>query len=135
MDVSDADIAAIPSENVHVPSGEFVAVWRTAEAEAKTDWYAVGVAATCRWLAAATVRPESQPWHVAPAPASRRTARRALPELIEQECLEADVLASRIPQPVWLSDRPGWLEGVRATFDWAWRRAGPAPFTVDDAAS
>lgn len=124
------DLEAIPAENVHVPAREFAQVWVAAEARAGLDWKAYGVAETCRWLAAATARPEGQPWHSAPAPVTQRTAQRATPELIEQECVAAEVLAHRDPRPAWLSDRPGWLEGVCATFDWAWRRAAPSPLSI-----
>lgn len=130
MEVRESDVAAIPAENVHVPVGEFVAVWKEAEEAAVADWTAFGVAATCRWLANATVRPAARPWHLAVAPVTERTAQRATPELIEKECLAAEVLAMRDPPPLWLADRPGWLEGVCATFSWAWRRTAPAPFTA-----
>jgi hypothetical protein len=133
MEVLDSDVAAIPAENIHVPISEFAAVWAAAEAAAATAWRAVGVAETCRWLAAATVRPAGQPWHPAPAPVSHRTARRATPELIEQECLEAEVLAARATPPRWLDRRPGWLDGVCMTFAWAWRRKAPPPFEIDGA--
>lgn len=89
MEVRDSDVAAIPAENVHVPISEFAAAWATAEAAAVTDWSAYGLAATCRWLACATVRPSARAWHLAPAPVTRRTAQRATPELIEEECLAA----------------------------------------------
>ena len=134
MEVRDSDVAAIPAENVHVPIAEFAAVWTAAEAAAATDWRAVGVAETCRWLAAATVRPAGQPWYVAPAPVSERTAQRATPELVEQECLEAELLAARENPPTWLDDQPGWLDGVCATFAWAWRRKAPPPFEIARAA-
>lgn len=130
MEVQESDVAAIPVENLHVPVGEFVAVWRAAEEAAVADWAAFGVAATCRWLACATVRPAARPWHLAPAPVTERTAHRATPELIEKEYLAAEVLAMRDPPPLWLADRAGWLGGVCATFNWAWRRTAPAPFTT-----
>jgi hypothetical protein len=133
MEVRDSDVAAIPAENLHVSISEFAAVWAAAEQEAATDWRAVGVAETCRWLAAATVRSTRLPWYVAPAPVSQRTARRATPELIEQECLEAELLAARENPPTWLDGQPGWLDGVCATFAWAWRRKAPAPFEIDKA--
>ena len=130
MDVRDSDVAAIPAENIHVPISQFAAVWAAAEAAAAADWHAVGVAETCRWLATATVRPAAQPWHPAPAPVSQRTARRATPELIEQECLEAELLAARDNPPTWLDDQQGWLDGVCATFAWAWRRKAPPPLDI-----
>jgi hypothetical protein len=130
MDVRDADIAAIPAENLNVPLHEFAEVWAAAELRARVDWFGCGVAETCRWLACATTRPDGQPWHPSPAPVSQRTARRAMPELIEKECLEAEKLALRRPAPEWLEEQPGWLDGVCATFDWAWRRRAPAPLAA-----
>ena len=132
VEVRQSDIAAVPAENVHVPIKEFAAVWAAAEAAAAADWRAVGVAETCRWLAGATVRRTAQPWHPAPAPASLRTARRATPELIEQECLEAEVLSAQTGPAKWLDDSPSRLEGVCATFAWAWRRTASAPLAIDN---
>ena len=61
--VTEADIARIPVANLRVPRAEFAAVWAAAEQRdasrrdrGVTDWYARGVAATCRWLAGALVR-------------------------------------------------------------------------------
>lgn len=133
MDIRDSDVEQVPAENIHVARQVFRQVWAAAEeaAAAPDAWYAYGVASTCRWLACATVRPESGPWYVAPAPVSQRPGF-ALPERIEQECLEAEVLAIRRPPPEWLAQRPGWLDGVCATFAWAWRRTGHPPLPVSD---
>jgi hypothetical protein len=130
MEVRDSDVARIPAENLRVALQEFAAVWTEAEAAAARahDWYAYGVASTCRWLACTTVRPAQGPWHPAPAPVTQRTGQ-ATPELIQKECLEAELLAIGDP-PDWLTKRPRWLEGVCATLDWAWRRTGTAPMKV-----
>jgi len=131
VEVSEVDVAAIPLRNLRVPRAEFGAVWAAVEREASRDWYALGVAMTCRWLANAVVRPDIGPSYVAHGPVTERTAR-AYEELIEAECLAAEKLDQRRPRPQWLLDEPGWIEGVCATFRWAWRRAGPPPIQLDD---
>jgi hypothetical protein len=116
MEVTDADVAAIPARNVRVPRSEFVAVWRAASDRDHQDtsrggegWYAAGVAATCRWLATAPSRLANGLTDSTPAPATRRTAM-AYEELIEAE----------------------WLAAARLeeTLRWAWRRQGPPPLEV-----
>jgi len=141
MDVTAADIAKIPAENLHVARAEFAAVWIAVEKHQDepayrgiTDWYDAGVSVTCRWLATATVRPEQGPWRLARSPVTRRT-NRALPELIQEECLAAELLAMRRPVPRWLAERPGWAESIVATLNWAWWRTGPPPFRVEQAES
>jgi len=120
-----------PVRNLRVPRAAFAAVWAAAEQDASRDWYALGVAMTCRWLANAVVRPDIGPAYVAHAPVTERTAR-AYEELIEAEYLAAEKLDQRRPRPQWLLDEPGWIEGVCATFHWAWRRVGPPPIQLDD---
>lgn len=131
VDVTEAEVTSIPGRNLRVPRVKFVAVWTVAERDASRDWYALGVAMTCRWLANAVVRPALGPAYVAHAPVTERTAR-AYEELIEVECLTAEKLEMRRPRPQWLLDEPGWIEGVCATFRWAWRRTGPPPIQLDD---
>lgn len=135
VDVTDADVAAIPVGNVRVPRSEFVAVWRAASERDVHDsahdgggWYAAGVAATCRWLATAPSRLSNGLTDPTPAPASRRTAL-AYEELIEAEVLAAERLEERRPDLA--QSRPGWCDGVRTTLRWAWRRQGPRPLEVD----
>jgi hypothetical protein len=114
MDVTDGDVAAIPAGNLHVPRGEFVAVWTAVEqhlAENPTDWYAAGVAITCRWLANATVRPAAGRWYRQWAPVTKRSGS-AYEELIEAECLATETLLLRRPVPRWLLGRTGWLEAI-----------------------
>lgn len=127
MDVIDRDVEAIPAANLHVAREEFVALWSEAErlvVDRRGGWYTVGVAQTCRWLADATVRPASGAWYRQPAPVTERSGS-AYPERIEAEVLAAHRLLARRPSPAWLLNRPGWLEGVVATLEWAWGRNGP----------
>lgn len=138
MDVTDADVAGIPPRNLRVPREEFVEVWRTAvrlDAEHSLrgvqDWYAGAIATTCRWLAAAPVRPGRGPWGLASAPVTKRSTSRAYEELIQEELLAAERLDMQSPRPAWLVARPGWSEGIVATLRWAWARTGPAPIPVD----
>lgn len=58
VDVTEADVGAIPVRNLRVARSEFVALWRAASVRDADDsargvdrWYAAGVATTCRWLA------------------------------------------------------------------------------------
>jgi len=127
-------MARIPPTNVRVPRAEFVAVWAAAEREVSHDWYALGVAMTCRWLATATVRPRNGRWYEAYAPVTERSAR-AYEELIEAEYLAAEKLDMRRPRPRWVAERPGWIEGVCATLRWAWRRIGAPPIQLDERAA
>ena len=134
MDVTEADIAGIPSGNVRIPRDEFVAVWRAAArrgdeqgAHGVTDWYAGGVSLTCRWLAAAPMRSTTGPGALARSPVMRRAVV-AYEELIEAEYLAAELLEERRPDLI--RSRPGWCEAVRATLRWAWRRQGPPPIDL-----
>jgi hypothetical protein len=131
VDVSAADVAKIPAGNVRVSRAEFVALWQAAERlhdeqlrRGVSDWYGAGVVETCRWLA--IVEPKTAPWHLAPSPVTRR-AQVAYDELIEGECLAAEQLAGSRPVPAQLMSRPGWIVGVVATLNWAWRRRGGPP--------
>jgi hypothetical protein len=134
VDVSAADIARITAGNVRVPQAEFVALWQGAELfhdeqlrRGVPDWHGAGVVETCRWLANAIVRPETGgPGHLAPSPVTGRL-KVAYEELIEAECLAAEKLAACRPVPAWLEHRPGWIEAVAATLNWAWRRFGRPP--------
>lgn len=138
MEVTDADVAAIPIRNLRVPRDDFVAVWKAASerddqwaAQGIADWYAGGVAVTCRWLAAAPMRSGAGPGRITRSPATRRS-RLAYEELIEAEYLAAESLAQRRPDLA--GSRPGWCEAVRATLRWAWRRSGPPPLEVPEVA-
>lgn len=132
VDVTEQDVAAVPVGNLRVARGDFALVWVAAERElgqGPGDWYACGVAVTCRWLATATVRPASGRWYVQWAPVTKRTGS-AYEELIEVEYLAAEALLARRPVPRWLALRPGWAEGIVATFRWAWQRTADAPLAA-----
>ncbi len=126
------EIAAIPAENLHVSRAEFAAVWAAAErlAAEQGGWYSAGVCVTCRWVAVAVVKPPTDRWYPARAPVTE-TESMAYAELVEAECLAAEVLSMRRPVPTWLLNQPGWIEGVVATFRWMWLRSGPRPVDVN----
>lgn len=133
VDVSAADIAKIPAGNVRVPLAEFVALWQRAERlhdeqvrRGVPDWYGAGVVETCRWLANAIVGLEAGPWRLVPSPVTE-CMNVAYDELIEAECLAAERLAVSRPVPARLERRPGWIEAVVTTLNWAWRRYGRPP--------
>jgi hypothetical protein len=134
-----SDLDGIPPDNVNIPVREFARGWFAAEqllddraGRGVSDWYTAAVAVTCRWLARATVRPEARAWYSERSPLTHR-GRRAHPEWVQEEAFEAQNMWERRNKPSWLLARPGWLEGVLDTFDWAWwsTRAGP-PIDIDD---
>jgi hypothetical protein len=130
MEVTGRAIESIPRGNLRVSRDEFVALWRLAEhiGQARpADWYVAGVAATCRWLACAAVPSILGGWELARAPATRRS-RLAHEELIEAELFAAEVQALR--NPGGFEGRPGWLEGIVATLQWAWAGSSVAPLDV-----
>ncbi len=130
------------AENLHVSRAEFGAVWTAAERLAEEGavdgtgtWYTTAVVTTCRWVARAVVRPrDGGPGRTAHAPVTM-THRMAYAELVERESRAAELQLMRRPVPAWLEGRPGWAEGVDATFAWLWRRTGPPPVTVEHVVS
>lgn len=137
--MTEADVARIPPGNLRVPRAEFAAVWATAErlsaeedASDDGDWYPTAVVITCRWLATSVVQTRNGRGLPAHAPVSKRSTS-AYEELIEAEYLAAELLDMREPELLHL--RPGWVEGVRATLRWAWRREGPPPLPVPSVAA
>jgi hypothetical protein len=137
VEVTAADIAKIPVANLGVPRASFAALWVTAERlhdertqQRISDWYSAGVVMTCRWLAGATVRPETGPPHLARSPVTGHT-HGADQELIEAEYLAASTLALRQPRPAWLAQRPGWIEAVEATLHWVQHRYRDPPLAID----
>jgi hypothetical protein len=97
------------------------------------DWFVVGVACTCSWIAGMTevvVYPHGSRTRPAAAPVTRRTAR-AHEELIEAELVAAERMALRNPAGV--EGRPGWIEAITATLQWAWRGSGVPPLVVGEA--
>ena len=130
MEVTARVVEDIPDGNLHVSRDDCVALWRLVEhvGEASpADWYVAGVAATCRWLACAAVPSILGGWELARAPATRRL-RLAHEELIEAELFAAEMQALRNPGGI--EGRPGWLEGIVATLQWAWAGSSVAPLEV-----
>ncbi len=130
MEVTAADVARVPPGNIRVSRADFAEVWIAAERTARNDWYALGVAVTCRWIAhsrGTTLNGVTGPTR---APVTERT-RLAYEELIEAAYLAAEKLGLRRPRPEWLVERPGWIEAVCATLRWAWARTGPPPLPLD----
>jgi hypothetical protein len=133
VEVRRSDLERIPAENVHVSVGEFGRGWFAAEElnddrtrRGSSDWYTGGVVATCRWLANATGRPETEAWYRASGPVTHWQGI-VHPEQVQDEAIAAQVLDMHRPLPDWLLERPGWLEGVLAAFDWAWWRTRSTP--------
>lgn len=130
MEVTARAVEDIPHRNLHVSRNDFVALWRLVEhvGEASpADWYVAGVAATCRWLACAAVPSILGGSEPARAPVTRRSSL-AHEELIEAELVAAEVQA--LGNPGGLDGRPGWLEGIVATLQWAWAGSSVAPLEV-----
>lgn len=129
-------VTAIPRGNIRVPRDQFAALWRAAESfhddrvhRRVGDWYGAGVVMTCRWLAGATSRPAEGRPYMTRSPVSGRQVS-AIEELIDAELLAAEKLAIR--SPGWLVDRPGWLDAVIATLNWAWLGRGEPPAPLDE---
>lgn len=134
---STKEIACVPAENLHVSRAEFGAVWITAEERMRSEggWYLAGVCVTCRWVALAIVRPpDGGRGRTAHAPVTQ-THRMAYAELVERESLAAEVQLWRRPVSKFLQGRPGWAQGVDATFAWMWRKTGPPPVAIERTAS
>jgi hypothetical protein len=133
MELMGSDFDRIPAGNVRgVPKVEFARLWLAAERlyeREPASWAHFGVVQTCRWLATATVRPASGQWYMADAPVTQRFGS-AYEETILEESLAAAKLLRRRPVPYWLTKRPGWLEQVYWTFEWAWWGNGKLPIEV-----
>ena len=132
MDPTSSDAAGITAENLRVPQEEFLTIWHEAsrrEAELAddeiVDWYVGAVVQTCRWMAAVPMR-TALCGGLTRSPVTLRACV-AREELIEAEWYAAQ-RQDQFSQN--LAARPGWCEGVRATFEWAWRRQGPPPIEV-----
>lgn len=123
----------MPGEpNIRVSRADFAAIWAAAEQTARNDWYALGVALTCRWIAHSQGIALNGRLGPAHAPITKRT-RLAYEELIEAEYRAAEKLDLRQPRPEWLVERTGWIEAVCATLRWTWARTGPPPLPLDGA--
>jgi hypothetical protein len=137
VEVTAALIERIPAENLRVRRADFAAVWAEAERAYKrntlthtSDWYVLGVAVTCEWLAGAVVPGLRGSTHPAWAPITHRKSA-AHPELIESETLAAERWVARHPHG--MERRPGWLEAILATLTWTWRGVGVPPLEIRDA--
>jgi hypothetical protein len=101
-------------------------------AKGQVDWYLFGVLTTCRWVAGAGIRYDApidgRHGESAKAPLTLKSAS-AIEELIEEETIFAERLVGRWEWP----GRPGYLEGVFATFAWTWRRSDAPPLEVEQA--
>jgi hypothetical protein len=130
MEVTAQAIENIPRGNLHVSRGEFVALWRLVEhlGEAyPADWYVAGVAMTCRWLACAAVPSILGGWELAWAPVTERSG------LAHEETIEAELFAAelrKLRNPGGIQGRPGWLEGIVVTLQWAWAGSSVAPLDM-----
>src|SRR6266508_3224505 len=142
VELTAADFERIPAGNLRVLRAQFVEVWSYAErvsdqleAQGRGDWYLIGVAFTCRWLAGAFIvfnyphGPKRQP---ASAPITH-TWRAAHEELTDREGHATERELVRHPDGI--EGRPGWLEGVSATLRWVWRGSGVPPVDVGHAAT
>ena len=129
-------IEQVPRGNLRVRRAEFAAVWIEAERivdnhlDRPDDWYAAGVAITCRWLACAIVPGLQGRMGPAFAPISERSAS-AHEELIEAETQMAERWLANSPRG--MERQPGWLESVNATLDWVWRGNGTPPLSISHA--
>lgn len=72
------------------------------------------------------MRPADGSWRRESSPLAHRQ-RLAHPEYVQEEAFEAQSLWGRQNKPGWLLARPGWLDGVLDTFDWAWWGTRPRP--------
>lgn len=115
----------IATGNVHVPREEFLAVWNEAGRREAGDWYAGAVVQTCRWMAAVPLR-TALCGGLPRSPVTQRACV-ARPALIEAEAEAAQQQELFAPP---LAARPGWCDGVRATFAWAWDGHGGPPIEV-----
>ncbi|RSN28784.1 hypothetical protein DMC61_19805 [Amycolatopsis sp. WAC 04169] len=131
MELTGRDFDRIPRGNVRVPVVEFARLWLAAERQYDRErtWAALGVVDVCRWIACATVRLETGRTFLAYAPITERTGL-AHEETIEAECLAAQRLALRRPIPNYVANRPGWLDSIVTTLEWAWHRSGVPPLDV-----
>ena len=125
MELTARHVDDIPRANLRVSRSDFVALWRRAEHLDTIDpsWYVAGVAMTCRWMACAPVPSVLGNWELARAPVTQRVGL-AHEELIASELLAAAGRAFSNPRGI--DGRPGWLEGIVATLQWAWA-ASPGP--------
>lgn len=148
MEITEEILAAIPADHVRVPVDEFAAFWRLAESECvrlvmasplgQPSWeasYASAAMKTVRWLAVCEVpmgMPSSPMWTAAPAPLlpySGVPLGKADNVSMRELADEYRKLMQMFPdgyRTEGMPPRPGYLEGVRDTYEWA-RLHAPAP--------
>ncbi|NMH77230.1 GntR family transcriptional regulator [Pseudonocardia xinjiangensis] len=132
--VTEKQFDTVPLRNIRVPKAEFVAVWRAAEQHSaeeaerrRTDWYAVGVLLTCRWLTGAIVPSYDGRRRMPLSPVAYRES------ITYEELIEAEYLAAqRIEQRDCgiATAQPGWPDAIRATLGSGRPEASPAPRIV-----
>jgi hypothetical protein len=141
MEIPEQVLAGVPAANVRVALAEFGSVWRLAEAEcvrlvtatplggtSRAASYASAVMGTCRWLAEADVpmgNPASPLWTAPPAPILPTSgvpigpaARETIQYVHEETRYQLSQFASGYKTPG-MPPRPGYLEGVMDTIEWA----------------
>ena len=137
MELTQRDFDRIPGVNLRVPRAEFIAVWVEAEQQAatrpngQTNWYAIGVMKTCRWIACATIpNPIEGGRDLAPPPISA-TSSIAHEEVIQAEAQKADyflaVAAKGLIGPL------EYMEAIASTLEWMWRGSGRPPLDIHTA--
>jgi hypothetical protein len=127
VQVSAEMVAMVPAANIVVSRAQFGAVWAASEQQAaasNSDGFLVGLALTCRWLAAQpvwslTVQREELPR----SPASGQNLA-ASPETIEPEYRDATALAQSADATPEARDL---ARGVAAMLSWACHGAGAPP--------
>jgi hypothetical protein len=135
MQITVERVERIPAGNLRVRLTDFVTMWVAAEGvcdwhaqRREIHWYAAGVCATCRWLAATPLpspRGRDELW---PAPYTGR-AGAAYGDLIEHESVlaETDLMHNEAGWP----GRPGYLEGIVATLLWVLDESDVPPIPID----
>lgn len=138
MELTARHFERIPRENLRVPVREFARLWLAAERRAGAmeaagepeDSYLRGVCSTCEWLAGVIIRVRgvNGPASVfVPSPVTGMPDK-AYEEMIAEETQAAEqVVVDSLP------GKPGFVDGVLATLNWAWRRSGVPPIEVDNA--
>ncbi|TCM35127.1 hypothetical protein [Kribbella sp. VKM Ac-2568] len=138
MELTGRHFDRIPRTNLRIPAREFARLWLTAERRADAmeaagepeDSYLRGVCSTCEWLAGVIIRVHgvNGPTSVfVPSPVTG-IPNKAYEELIADETRAAEQVVADSPP-----GKPGFVDGVFATLNWAWRRSGVPPIEVDTA--
>jgi len=140
MELTARDFERIPRRNLRIPVREFARLWFHAERRADAmevagepeHPYLRGVCSTCEWLAGVivTVSGVNGPASVfVPSPVTGMLDK-AYEELIAEETQAAEQVVADS-----LRGEPGFVDGVLATLEWAWRRSGVPPIDMEHAAA